>query len=32
MLDNVDHLVWDAEDQVCLHREDRRCAWVVSVW
>ena len=32
MLDNVDHLVWDAEDQVCLHREDRGCAWVVSVW
>ena len=32
MLDSVDHLPWDAEDQVCLHKEDRRCAWVVSVW
>lgn len=32
MPDSVDHLVWDAEDQVCLHKEGRRCAWVVSVW
>ena len=31
MLDNDDHLVWDAGDQVCLHKEDRRCALVVSV-